>query len=334
MPCAEVASGREPPQHAMLRVDEEHAVVPAVRDQQGTGERPRNGDRPERVRHAVPLRLEGDRRSGRHRLAAVHPANGDSPTMTTTDTTMSLPVRRLRSGRRDRVTRASLPGATAGAVRVPPWTVPHDAGVSPGPGSTSSSRRALTGATPVRCSTLRSAAASTSSSSVTRSCRTTSSSRPRRRSVAPVRLTARFRPQRPPRSRRGVRRGRRPRGPGRHAAHGSARAVGTERLVGISTHSRADIEAATGADYLGVGTIFATPTKEDDAVGLELVRVAAEAARVPWFAIGGIDHSNVGALAAAGAWGVAVVRAIRDADDPESAARALRAAVDSAAHRS
>jgi thiamine-phosphate pyrophosphorylase len=111
-------------------------------------------------------------------------------------------------------------------------------------------------------------------------------------------------------------------------------AVGTERLVGVSTHSRADIDAATGADYLGVGTIFATPTKADDAVGLELVRLAAGAAHVPWFAIGGIDLGNVDALAAAGAWGVAVVRAIRDAEDPEAAARALRAAVDSAAHRS
>ncbi len=104
-------------------------------------------------------------------------------------------------------------------------------------------------------------------------------------------------------------------------------AVGADRLVGVSTHSRADIEAATGADYLGVGTIFATPTKADDAVGLELVRVAAEAARVPWFAIGGIDLGNVDTLAAAGAWGVAVVRAIRDADDPEIAARQLRAAL-------
>jgi thiamine-phosphate pyrophosphorylase len=104
-------------------------------------------------------------------------------------------------------------------------------------------------------------------------------------------------------------------------------AVGADRLVGVSTHSRADIEAAAGADYLGVGTIFETPTKADDAVGLELVRIAAETARVPWFAIGGIDLGNVDALAAAGAWGVAVVRAIRDADDPKAAARELRAAL-------
>ena len=103
--------------------------------------------------------------------------------------------------------------------------------------------------------------------------------------------------------------------------------VGPERLVGLSTHSREEMEAAENVDYLGVGTIFATPTKVDDAVGLELVRIAADAARVPWFAIGGIDLSNVHLVAAAGAHGVAVVRAIRDAEDPEAAARELRAAL-------
>ena len=103
--------------------------------------------------------------------------------------------------------------------------------------------------------------------------------------------------------------------------------VGADRLVGLSTHSREEMDAAGDADYLGVGTIFTTPTKREDAVGLQLVRVAAEAARVPWFAIGGIDLSNVGLVAAAGAHGVAVVRAIRDAEDPETAARELRAAL-------
>jgi thiamine-phosphate pyrophosphorylase len=105
-------------------------------------------------------------------------------------------------------------------------------------------------------------------------------------------------------------------------------AVGPERLLGVSTHSRAQMLGAAGADYLGVGTIFATPTKPGNGeAGLELVRVAAGTARIPWFAIGGIDLGNVAQLAAAGAWGVAVVRAIRDADDPEAAARALRAAL-------
>ena len=105
-------------------------------------------------------------------------------------------------------------------------------------------------------------------------------------------------------------------------------AVGADRLVGVSTGSPAEMEAAAGADYLGVGTVFSTPTKADgSAVGLELVRAAAAAVTVPWFAIGGIDLANVGLVAEAGARGVAVVRAIRDADDPEGAARALRAAL-------
>jgi len=76
-------------------------------------------------------------------------------------------------------------------------------------------------------------------------------------------------------------------------------------------------------------TAFATPTK-DDAVagGLDLLRAAAGSLTVPWFAIGGVDLSNVGAVCAAGATGVAVVRAVRDADDPENAARTLRRALD------
>ena len=106
------------------------------------------------------------------------------------------------------------------------------------------------------------------------------------------------------------------------------RVVGPDRLVGLSTHAREQMENAGDADYIGVGTIFKTPTKPDnDAAGLELVRVARYAARVPWFAIGGIDRSNVDEVARAGANGVAVVRAVRDADDPATAARELRAAL-------
>ncbi len=62
--------------------------------------------------------------------------------------------------------------------------------------------------------------------------------------------------------------------------------------------------------------------------GWSSLRAAAATLTVPWFAIGGIELSNVGEVAAAGAPGVAVVRAIRDADDPETAARLLRAALD------
>jgi len=97
--------------------------------------------------------------------------------------------------------------------------------------------------------------------------------------------------------------------------------------VGLSTHSPEEIEAAT-ADYIGVGPVYSTPTKEGrPAVGLELVRHAAASARVPWFAIGGIDASNAGEVVAAGATRLAVVRAIGDAPDPGAAARELREAL-------
>ena len=104
--------------------------------------------------------------------------------------------------------------------------------------------------------------------------------------------------------------------------------VGPGRLVGLSASTVGELEDVGGADYVGV-TAFATPTKGDAvAGGLELLHIAARALTIPWFAIGGIDRSNVAEVAAAGAPGVAVIRAIRDADDPEAAARELRAALD------
>jgi thiamine-phosphate pyrophosphorylase len=107
-----------------------------------------------------------------------------------------------------------------------------------------------------------------------------------------------------------------------------ARALaGPDRLLGVSASTVGELDEVRGADYVGV-TAFATPTKEDAVVGgLELLRAAARSLTVPWFAIGGIELSNVAEVVAAGAPGVAVVRAIRDEKDPEAAARALRAAV-------
>ena len=100
--------------------------------------------------------------------------------------------------------------------------------------------------------------------------------------------------------------------------------VGPERLLGLSTHSAAQIDAAEGVDYIGVGPVWATPTKPGYApVGLELVRYAAERAREPFFAIGGINPANAAEGFAAGAQRIAVVRAIGQADDPRAAAAAL-----------
>ena len=97
--------------------------------------------------------------------------------------------------------------------------------------------------------------------------------------------------------------------------------------VGQSTHAPGEIDAAS-ADYIGVGPVYATPTKEGrPAVGLELVRYAARRARQPWFAIGGIDRETVEQVVAAGADRIAVVRAICGAPDPEAAAAELKAAL-------
>jgi thiamine-phosphate pyrophosphorylase len=121
------------------------------------------------------------------------------------------------------------------------------------------------------------------------------------------------------------------------AVAGAREIVGAERLVGLSTHSAAQIDAAgaTGADYIGVGPVHATPTKPGrPAVGLELVIYGAHHSVLPFFAIGGIDTTNVAAVRDAGGRRVAVVRALTDAEDPDLAARALRAALDHAAGES
>jgi thiamine-phosphate pyrophosphorylase len=94
--------------------------------------------------------------------------------------------------------------------------------------------------------------------------------------------------------------------------------------VGLSTHAEHEIDSAD-ADYIAVGPVYPTPTKEGrPAVGLELVRYAASRAHVPWFAIGGIDETNAADVVAAGATRLAVVRALGEAADPEAAARTLR----------
>ncbi|MBE4719401.1 MULTISPECIES: thiamine phosphate synthase [unclassified Pseudarthrobacter] len=131
----------------------------------------------------------------------------------------------------------------------------------------------------------------------------------------------------------------------------SARALlGAPTAIGLSTHTAEQIEGAIrlsggltserGLDYFCVGPVWATPTKPGRAaVGLELVRYAAEAVRaaggaqatLPWFAIGGIDLGNVEQVVEAGAGRIVVVRAITEAPDPAAAAAALVAALNAGA---
>ena len=102
------------------------------------------------------------------------------------------------------------------------------------------------------------------------------------------------------------------------------------RLIGRSTHSFAQAQLAVhdGADYVAVGPVYPTPTKEGrPAVGTGLVSRVAGIINQPWVAVGGIELDNVATVVDAGAAAVAVVRAVYDAADPAEAARRLHEAL-------
>ncbi|MFD8089772.1 thiamine phosphate synthase [Streptomyces malaysiensis] len=105
----------------------------------------------------------------------------------------------------------------------------------------------------------------------------------------------------------------------------AARAIlGEDVLIGRSTHAEAEVDAAAvqpGVDYFCTGPCWPTPTKPGrPAPGLPLVRYAAALGTDrPWFAIGGIDASNLDQVLEAGARRIVVVRAITAADDPAAA---------------
>jgi thiamine-phosphate pyrophosphorylase len=103
--------------------------------------------------------------------------------------------------------------------------------------------------------------------------------------------------------------------------------VGPSALVGVSTHTIEQARAAVldGADYLGCGPTFATPTKKfEQLAGPELLAQVAAEIRLPAFAIGGINMSNLAQVMAAGFSKVAASSAVTAADDPAAAAGQLR----------
>ena len=113
------------------------------------------------------------------------------------------------------------------------------------------------------------------------------------------------------------------------SAEQAREAMGPDAIVGLSTHSEEQIAASAGrpVDYISVGPIWETPTKQGrPGVGLELISHAAANAPHPFFAIGGIDASNAEQVVGAGAERLCAVRAIRDAADPAAAAQELRQA--------
>jgi len=110
------------------------------------------------------------------------------------------------------------------------------------------------------------------------------------------------------------------------------RLLGPDRVLGVSVGSAEEASRADrlGADYLGV-TVWGTGTKPDaNARGLEGLSAIAATTELPVVGIGGIDSANAATVIAAGASGVAVISAVAASDDPASATRELRDAVDGA----
>ena len=117
----------------------------------------------------------------------------------------------------------------------------------------------------------------------------------------------------------------------------AARAIlGRDKFLGVSTHSLEQaLEAAEqGADYLGIGPIFATGTKATgyEPRGCDIIRQVRARIDLPLVAIGGITLSNVGEVIATGAAGVAVISAIVRADDITAATAAFVTVIDQVTH--
>lgn len=112
---------------------------------------------------------------------------------------------------------------------------------------------------------------------------------------------------------------------------GTARRIlGPGKLIGLSTHSLQQAKAAVlaGADYLGVGPVFPSQTKEfTEFVGLQLVREIASEISLPAFAIGGIDQTNAALIREAGLTRVALSGAVTRATAPAETLRAIRNAL-------
>ena len=117
------------------------------------------------------------------------------------------------------------------------------------------------------------------------------------------------------------------------------RLLGAKAIIGLSlkTIAQADAAALAHLDYVAIGGVFATQSKDnrDPPVGLDGFRaifgaVRRRAPQMPVVAIAGIDHSNAADVIAAGADGVAVISALSLAPDPAQAARDLRARIDGA----
>ena len=104
------------------------------------------------------------------------------------------------------------------------------------------------------------------------------------------------------------------------------RLIGPDKILGVSAGNveEAKLAEANGADYLGVGTIFPTSSKDDaKPVTMEMLREICESVSIPVIAIGGITKDNLAEMKGTGIVGIAVISAIFGAEDIEAATREL-----------
>ena len=123
---------------------------------------------------------------------------------------------------------------------------------------------------------------------------------------------------------------------GVHLGHNSfcvkdaRRLLGTEKLIGVSTHSQQEITAAREADFIVFGPVYYTPSKAayGEPQGLNRLREAVSQSAVPVFAIGGIKADRVAEVLETGAHGIAMISALSAATDPAQAARDILQQID------
>jgi thiamine-phosphate pyrophosphorylase len=114
------------------------------------------------------------------------------------------------------------------------------------------------------------------------------------------------------------------------------RLIGPDRILGVSAATVEEARQAQrdGADYLGVGDVYGTPSKSDAGIpiGVHGLAKVVAAVSIPVVAIGGITLTNAATVVQAGAVGVAVISAVIGAEDPEDAARQMRQRIEAARH--
>ncbi len=96
--------------------------------------------------------------------------------------------------------------------------------------------------------------------------------------------------------------------------------LGPDAIIGLSTHNpmQTRLACAKNPDYIGVGPVYATPTKKnpDPVIGIDGMKAMLEVATVPAVVLGGLDHGNVGEVLSAGARNLSAVRCITQSTDP------------------